>query len=105
MIYIPLMGGLCNILFQIANAYALVWNSNDKNEPIFSMTNEHIQVTTHRPSYESTLLSFLKRSSTIPFQRPIKYQEQEFVFRPIHYNPSQNWVISGYFQSGLYFQN
>lgn len=99
MIYAQLLGGIGNISFIVATAYALGLDNHD--ETIFSNT---LSTITHRKNeawWFRTFFRKIKRGG-----RPlikVKYQEPGFLYKKIPYYP--NMQIHGYFQSEKYFKH
>lgn len=95
MIYCRLQGGLGNYMFQIATAYSLAINNNDK-----LMIDEQKSVVVHKgiSNYKNNIFRNLEFGN-ICFSNP--YQEPYFHYKQINYQP--NILLSGYFQSEKYF--
>jgi hypothetical protein len=96
MIFVYLMGGMANQMFQIATGIALGLEYND--EVFFAMkTNLEIQAT-YRPDYKDTIFINLQRIDVPNFS---KYKERKFTYKKIPYK--KNMKLFGYFQSEQYF--
>lgn len=99
MIYIQLMGGLCNICFQIATALALGWDNND-NEIIISDYSQSITKRDEK-NWFNTIFKNIKSVSHKPSNIVYVYKEPNFMYNKINY--IKNMQIFGYFQSEKYF--
>ena len=99
MIYIQLMGGLCNICFQIATALALGWD-NDDNDIIISNNSQSITKRNEK-NWLNTIFNNIKSVPNKPSNIVYIYKEPSFMYNKINY--TKNMQIFGYFQSDKYF--
>jgi hypothetical protein len=95
MVSVGLAGGLGNYMFQIAAAYSLAINNNDK-----LILDEQRSVTVHKgiSNYKNNIFRNLEFNQVIYNGL---YQEPYFHYKEINYQP--NILLSGYFQSEKYF--
>tara|TARA_Y100000741_G_scaffold338090_1_gene297903 strand:+ start:1914 stop:2744 length:831 start_codon:yes stop_codon:yes gene_type:complete len=105
MIYIQLMGGLGNQLFQMFTgiAYALKYNIpfkiiNYKHDKVSPLDN-----TSLRPTYFENFLQNLSQYTCDYINVPI-YNEPQFTYNEIPYI-AQDFKLNGYFQSPNYFES
>jgi hypothetical protein len=105
MIYCNLKGGLCNMLFQIATAYAFAKENN--TEASFPNLNAHLNYlnmeTVHNPklNYAEDYLTIFKNCKTISPETNVSVYQY-----PFHYYdfiPPNDSAIAGFFQSEKYF--
>jgi len=96
MIYVYLMGGLANQMFQIATGISLSLEHND--EVFFAITTNLGIHATKRPDYKDTIFMNLARINEPNYY---KYTEPKFTYKKIPYRI--NMRLSGYFQSEQYF--
>ena len=96
---VKLMGGLCNYLFQIACAYAY---SIKNGKELFLTEDDSIVVHKHLSTYEETVLSKVKLSTSIAANWN-RFNEKGFNYTEIP-NTEGNVYLNGYFQSEKYFK-
>ncbi len=103
MIYLELMGGLGNQLFQIFTliSHALEHNTNflikrNKNDLVSPMDNKSV-----RPTYWDTVFKNLSNNLCDNIPSVMTYSENGFTYNKIPYYGDQK--IFGYFQSEKYF--
>lgn len=101
MLFCNMMGGLGNLLFQIATLYSL---AKDRDE-VFCISNKTNSIT-HREDEDEWFKTILKEIPQVPF-RP---RQIDSIFREKGMNIQQfplsrNLEIFGYFQSDIYFRH
>ena len=98
MIYAPLLGGIGNLSFIVATAYALALDNND--EAVFS---EALSSITHRKNEKWWFQTYFRKIKRKNVKSKMTYKEPRFTFNKIPYHP--NMKIHGYFQSARYFNH
>ena len=105
MIYIELMGGLGNQLFQIFCGISYALENNVSFKIIRTKFDEVSPVDniSLRPTYWNDFLSNISKF-TCDNVKLITYKEPSFTYNKIH-NINKDFKINGYFQSPKYFEN
>lgn len=97
---IKLMGGLANMLFQISTAYAY---SKKHSKELFLTESGFHTIHKHISEYKDNIFSKLNFSNTNYPQPHTTLEEKGFHYNELPYI-SGNVLLSGYFQSELYFK-
>lgn len=104
MITTRLGGGVGNLMFQIAAAYSLAKDNNDKC--LFDFTNGGFSQ--RKPDdFLDNILSKVDKFNILNYTNYVSYNEPEFKYNKISYNITNDnlLVLNGYFQSEKYFLN
>ena len=100
MIYVQLMGGLSNCMFQISTALVLGWENNDE-----VIVSEWTQSITERKEKEKfwkkTIFKRINRVNSRPPSITRIYREPNYLYNKIPY--TKNMQLFGYYQSPKYF--
>ena len=99
MLRAELLGGLGNMLFQIATTYALAWDNNDTCA--FDHCTSIGQDSTL--AYIDNIFSRIKFLNSNEFNPESYYHEPNFYFQKLIYR--NNLKLNGYFQSSKYFDH